>query len=48
MMIASKVLIPPVIKEFTIVMRQTFAGPEHTFGLPFMDARVPSVSQWIV
>ena len=48
MMIAPKVLIPPVIKELAIVMRQTLTGLEHGFGLPFMDARVPCVSQRIV
>ena len=48
MMIAPKVFVPPVIKELAIVMRQTFASLEHGFGLPFMDARVPSVSPWIV
>ena len=48
MMIAPKVFVPPVIKELTIVMRQTFAGPKHGFGLPFMDARVPCVSQRVV
>ena len=48
MMIAPKVFVPPVIKELAIVMRQTFASLKHGFGLPFMDARVPGVSQRVV
>ena len=48
MMIAPKISIPPVINELTVVMRQTFTGLEHGFGLPFMQAGVPGVTKWIV
>ena len=47
MMIAPEVHVPPIIKELTVVMRQTFTGLKHGFGLPFMNTRVPSVGQWI-